>query len=143
MVYPVILHNPMLFYLNLRNLHKSCHVENKLYLIRFDECILNLPFLWFFFIRSLFFLNGPQALYANLGCLKCISGINLSPTNKKLQTISFILYLLLTCWIPLNRRRPNKGILFNNVFIPKLLNNPLASYSLTNFDFLLSHTLHF
>ena len=34
-------------------------------------------------------------------------------------------------------------ILFKGVFIPKLLNNPLASCSLINFHFLLSHTEHF
>ena len=28
-------------------------------------------------------------------------------------------------------------------FISKLLNNPLSSYSLIDFDFLLSHTAHF
>ena len=36
-----------------------------------------------------------------------------------------------------------KRILLIGVFIPKLLNNPLASCSLINFDFLLSHTAHF
>ena len=30
-----------------------------------------------------------------------------------------------------------------SVFIPKLLNNPLASCSLIHFDFLLLHTIHF
>ena len=37
-------------------------------------------------------MNGPQALYLNLGCLKCISGINLSPANKNLFINGFILY---------------------------------------------------
>ena len=32
---------------------------------------------------------------------------------------------------------------YYGVLIPKLLNNPLASCSLINFDFLLSHTAHF
>ena len=50
-----------------------------------------------FFIRSLFLVNGPQALHVYPGCLKCISGINLPPANKNLLTISFILYLILTC----------------------------------------------
>ena len=36
-----------------------------------------------------------------------------------------------------------KRILLIGVFIPKLLNNPLASSSLINFDFLLPHTAHF
>ena len=39
--------------------------------------------------------------------------------------------------------RPNKEILLKDVFIPKLLNNPLASCSLQNFQFLLLHTEHF
>ena len=36
-----------------------------------------------------------------------------------------------------------KIILFKGFFIPKLLNNVLASGSLINFDFLLSHTTYF
>ena len=35
------------------------------------------------------------------------------------------------------------GILFNDVLIPKLLNNPFACCSLINFDFLLPHMVHF
>ena len=38
---------------------------------------------------------------------------------------------------------PNNGILFNGVFRPKLLNNPFASCSFINLDFLLLHTAHF
>ena len=37
---------------------------------------------------------------------------------------------------------PPKGILLKGVFIPKLLNSPLASCCLM-FDFLLSHTTYF
>ena len=44
--------------------------------------------------------------------------IDLSPANKNLLNISFILYLVLTCWILLNKRGPNKGLLFKGVFIP-------------------------
>ena len=40
----------------------------------------------------LFLVNGSQALYVNPSCLKYISVINLSPVNKNLLTISFILY---------------------------------------------------
>ena len=50
-----------------------------------------------FCILYLFFVNDPQALYVNPGCLKCISGINLSSAYKNLLNISFILYLELTC----------------------------------------------
>ena len=41
----------------------------------------------FCIISFFFFVNGPQALYINPGYLKCISGINLSPTNKNLFTL--------------------------------------------------------
>ena len=37
----------------------------------------------------------------------------------------------------------NNGILFNGVLRPWLLNNPFASCSLINLDFLLPHTAHF
>ena len=88
-----------------------------------------------FFYSLFFFVNGPQALYVNLGCLKFISGINLFHANKNLFTISFILNLVLTCLVLLKEMEPTKGILLKGVFIPKLLNNPLASCSLINFDF--------
>ena len=89
-----------------------------------------------YWILSLFFVNGPQTLDVNLSCLKCISDISLLPANKNLLTISFILYFQ-------NKRGPTKGIVLKRIFIPKLLNNPLAFYCLINFDFLLSHTAHF
>ena len=62
--------------------------------------------------------------------------MNLSPANKNLFTKSFILYLY-------NKGGPNKGIRLKRVFIPKLLNNPLASCSLINLDFLLLQTVQF
>ena len=37
----------------------------------------------------------------------------------------------------------NNEILFNGVLRPKLLNNPFASFSFINLDFLLSHAAHF
>ena len=37
----------------------------------------------------------------------------------------------------------NNGILFNGVFKPKLCNNPFASCSFINLDFLLSRIAHF
>ena len=42
-----------------------------------------------------------------------------------------------------NKISPNMGILFNDVLILKLLNNPFACCSLINFDFLLPHIAHF
>ena len=68
-------------------------------------------------------------------CFKCISGINLSPANKNLSTISFILYTQNKTFI--------KGILLNGVLIPKLLNNPFVSCSFTNLDFLIPQSTHF
>ena len=38
---------------------------------------------------------------------------------------------------------PNNGILLNGVLKLKLLNNPFASCSFINLDFLLPHTAHF
>ena len=49
-----------------------------------------------FWILPLFFAKVSQALYVNPGCLKFISGINLSPANENVFTISSILYLVLT-----------------------------------------------
>ena len=37
----------------------------------------------------------------------------------------------------------NKGIKLKDVLIPKLLNNPLGSCCLINFNFLLLYTAHF
>ena len=84
------------------------------------------------FVFSLWF----TALSENLGCLKCISGMNLSHANKTLLTISFILCLQ-------NKRRPTKVILLKFVCIPKLLSNPLASCSLRSLDFIALHSAHF
>ena len=42
-----------------------------------------------------------------------------------------------------NKTSLNIGILLKGVLIPKLLDNPFASCSLINFDFLLPHTSHF
>ena len=94
-----------------------------------------------FWILFLLFVNCPQVLHVNLGCLKCISGINLSPPNKKLFPISFILYLVLTCLMLLKQKRTYWRNL-KDVFIPKIHNNPLNSCCLINFDFFYYHTLH-
>ena len=79
----------------------------------------------------MFFVNGPQALYVNPGCLKCISCLNLSPANKNLCAISFSFISCINLLIPLNQKRnfktnSNTGILLRCLFIPKLRNNPLA-----------------
>ena len=87
-----------------------------------------------FWISSLFksfysffiLVNGPQALYVNPGCLKCISGVNLSLANKNLFTISFILYLYKLLLI---RRILLKDELGTNC-------KPLASCPLINVKFL-------
>ena len=53
---------------------------------------LNFCILFFFF-----FVNSLQALHVNPDSLTCISGRNLSSTNKNWFTISFVVYLVLTC----------------------------------------------
>ena len=60
---------------------------------------MNLLVFFNFWILYLFFVNGQEAQHVNPDWLKCISGINLSTTNKDLFTISFILSLVLTCLI--------------------------------------------
>ena len=50
-----------------------------------------------FYIRSSFFVNGPYALYVNLGCLKCISSIIYIKPRK-----AYLLYHLK--FLLLNRR---------------------------------------
>ena len=68
-------------YLNLQNLYKSCHVENKLYLLGFDKYIANILVSLNFCIPSFFFVNGLEAHYVIPGSLKCIPGINLYLAN--------------------------------------------------------------
>ena len=51
-------------------------------------------------------------------------------------TILFILYSS-------NKRGPYKGIILKGFFIPKRLNNSLASCFWINFDFLLPYAAHF
>ena len=97
-----------------------------------------------FSIFSLFYVSGPQALYVNPSCLKCISGINLFPANKNVLSISIILYLVLSCFTNnLNKRGRTKGLSLEGCFFSKVLNNPLASCCLIIFYFLPSHNVHF
>ena len=120
---------------NVKNLHKTCHVESKLYLVCFDRHILNLLFYFNFCIPSLFLVNGPQEIYVNLGCLKCISGMNLSPANKRFFIILFILYLQ-------NRISSAIGNLLKIFsFISKLLNIQLCSLVNLYFFTATNHTL--
>ena len=56
--------------------------------------------------------------------------MNLSPGNKNLFTISFVLFLQ-------NKISPNREILLKGVF------NPLASWILVNLNFLLLQDAHF
>ena len=50
---------------------------------------------------------------------------------------------MLAFLIVLKQKVHAKGNLLKAFFIPKLLNNPPAPYSLINLKFLLSNTLHF
>ena len=89
-----------------------------------------------FCILALFYINGRQALYVNPDIIKCISVINLSTTNKNVFTISFILWSS-------NKIGPTKLILLKGVFIPRLLNYPVASCSSINVGFLLQPMVDF
>ena len=58
--------------------------------IHLEKVIYNFPnFFNVFFV----FVNVPHGLYVNMGCLECISGMDLSPTNKKLFILLFILFI--------------------------------------------------
>ena len=79
---------------------------------------------------------SQKELYVIPGCFKCISGINLSPANKCLFTIAFILFFYKKPFI--------KGkSLEIDVFTTVKLLNTLASCSLRNFNFLQLQTKHF
>ena len=90
-----------------------------------------------FFLGLLFSLNGPDSLYLNFVCIKCSSGINLTPTNKKI--VNYCIHFLCSQ----NKISPNNDILLKGFLITNWLNSPLASCSLTNLDVLLIHTAHF
>ena len=94
---------------------------------------------FFKFLDSFFVYSKWSASTINKsGCFKCISGINLSPANKNLLTISFIFIHCVQ-----NKISPSIGTLLNGVSIPNLLKNPFASRRLINLDFLLPHIAHF
>ena len=62
--------------------------------------------------------------------------MNLSPANKNLFAISFILCLC-------NKRVPTKGVLPKFNLITRLVKNLLDFFSLINLTFLVFHTAHF
>ena len=72
------------------------------------------------FILSLFLVNGPLGLYVNPAYFNCISGIDISLTNKNLFIISFILYV---------KTKEDLTKEFEGGFNSKPLNNHLASRS--------------
>ena len=74
-----------------------------------------------FFYHFFIFVNGLQALYVNPNCLKGISGMNLSSSNKNL-------FLMLFIFIHFKQISPNNGILLKEVLIPNWLKNPLTSF---------------
>ena len=90
------------------------------------------PIFSIFCIFLLLFANGPQAQYLNPGCLRCISGMNLSPANK---------ILLITALIFQQKISANNGTLCKGDLIPNRLNNPPASSSIMSLYFLLLHTV--
>ena len=90
-----------------------------------------------FSILSFIFVNGPEALYLNSGCLRCVSGMIVSPVNTNLIIITFIFYSLKTKYHPIIVSFLKDALTLN------WLNSPLASGFFINLDFLLVHTAHF
>ena len=86
------------------------------------------------FVNSLQGLQVNPGLSSTVGCLKCILGINLSPTNKNLLFHLFYTFK--------NKIPTNIDVLLLSALQPKLLNNWLASSYLINLDFLLLQTTH-
>ena len=111
------------------------------------------------FFLSLFILNGSQVLYVNLGCLKCISGMNWSHANKNLFIISFILIsyynglfldfsslsIIIVNTLELQQFLSVIIFLMYQVrrILPIIFRNTSASWSLINPNFLQSHIAHF
>ena len=131
MLYLLKLYQKLFFLLNLKNLHQPYHAEKKLYLTHFCKYILHLLFFFNFWILSLSSVNGPQTLSVNPGCFKCISGINLSPANKNVFTVSLsFLYGQQSCteWNCIqNKISLYNDALLNGIVIPKSINSPFAS----------------
>ena len=128
--YHTILFEKLLLFVDLCTHHRPYHVENKPCLFRFGRCIWVSSVSLNFYILSLIFVNGPQALCVNTGCIICISGMNVSPANKKLPIITFVLYILSknyqTIMVSCSKRF---------CLIPYWMNSLLASCSLRNLVF--------
>ena len=101
--------------------------------------MLKAIFMYFVLMNILFvffLLNGLHALYVDPSYLERIFGMILSSASKNVFIIWFILYAQ-------NKIVPNFGTWVKGVFILKLLNNLLVSYSLINLDFSLFQTTQF
>ena len=92
-------------------------------------------------------MNGPKVLSVNLGSFKCIPGINLSPANKNLLTISFIFIIALsgTAFNRISFKTRYHPIMESYLILPQDLNYfvTIGSCFLINLDFLLPHIAHF
>ena len=71
-------------------------------------------------ILSLVLINGLQALYVNLCCVKCISGMNLFISSR--------IYLLFPSFII-----PLKGNFSIGAFFMLIMQSPVFTYASTNF----------
>ena len=58
-IWAAIFYQKLFLWVIFKNLHKSCHFESKLYLVRFNKGIVFLNFR----ALSLLLVNGPQVLY--------------------------------------------------------------------------------
>ena len=86
-------------------------------------------------------MNGPKVLSVNLGSFKCIPGINLSPANKNLLTISFIFIIALsgTAFNRIAFKTRYHPIMESYLILPQDLNYLMLQLVLV----LLPHIAHF
>ena len=75
---------------SLQSEYAALHARQPLPNFFLNECFKS-PVSLNFLILSQCLLNSPQALWINLGCLKCDCCVNLSPANKNFLKIIFIL----------------------------------------------------
>ena len=85
-----------------------------------------------YFCSFFVFVKGQhKVLYVNSGCFRCISGINLSPANKTLLFVVFIVFIF------------SEKIHNHDFWISNHLNSLFFSCSSINLDFLLSDAVQF
>lgn len=82
------------FLTDLQYLCMPYHAGSRPCLVHSCGYIWSSLFVQVFVFSFCFFVNDLQVLYVHTGSLKCISGMNLSPTNYKLLIMLFIVIYL-------------------------------------------------